>query len=50
MPRVKIFRKLDASSFFWQTKLDVESSKLCTFNSPFELSIHSNVLQNQVHA
>ena len=31
----KYFSKLDASSGFWQMKLDDESSKLCTFNSPF---------------
>ena len=31
----KYFSKLDASSGFWQMKLDNESSKLCTFNSPF---------------
>ena len=30
----KYFSKLDASSGFWQMKLDNESSKLCTFNSP----------------
>ena len=31
----KYFSKLDASSGFWQMKLDTASSKLCTFNSPF---------------
>lgn len=31
----KYFSKLDASSGFWQLKLDSASSKLCTFNSPF---------------
>lgn len=31
----KYFSKLDASSGFWQLKLDDASSKLCTFNSPF---------------
>lgn len=31
----KYFSKLDASSGFWQMKLDEPSSKLCTFNSPF---------------
>lgn len=29
------FSKLDASSSFWQIKLDEESSDLCTFNTPF---------------
>ena len=29
------FSKLDASSGYWQTKLDEESSKLLCFNSPF---------------
>lgn len=31
----KYFSKLDASSGFWQMKLDDSSSRLCTFNSPF---------------
>ena len=31
----KWFSKLDASSGFWQLKLDQESSKLCTFITPF---------------
>ena len=35
MPNTKIFSVLDASSGFWQIKLDQESSKLCTFNTPF---------------
>ncbi|KAJ8044099.1 hypothetical protein HOLleu_11471 [Holothuria leucospilota] len=34
MPNAKVFSVLDASSGFWQIKLDKESSKLCTFNSP----------------
>uniref|UniRef100_A0A8C6PJV3 Gypsy retrotransposon integrase-like protein 1 n=1 Tax=Nothobranchius furzeri TaxID=105023 RepID=A0A8C6PJV3_NOTFU len=33
--KAKYFSKLDASSGFWQLKLDEASSKLCTFNSPF---------------
>ena len=32
---VKFFSKLDASTGFWQIKLDPESSKLTFFNSPF---------------
>lgn len=35
MPEARIFSILDAISGFWQTKLDYESSKLYTFNSPF---------------
>lgn len=30
----KRFSKLDASSGFWQTKLDEASSRFCTFNTP----------------
>ncbi|XP_056000463.1 uncharacterized protein K02A2.6-like [Ostrea edulis] len=36
MPGAKVYSKLDATSGFWQTKIDEESSKLCTFNSSFE--------------
>ena len=35
MPNAKYFSVLDASSGFWQVKLDCNSAKLCTFNSPF---------------
>ena len=31
----KMFSKLDASSGYWQIKVDDESSKLLTFNTPF---------------
>ena len=31
----KVFSTLDASSGFWQVKLDDISANLCTFNSPF---------------
>lgn len=31
----KYFSKLDASSGFWQLKLDEASSKQCTFNTPY---------------
>lgn len=31
----KYFSKLDASSGFWQVCLDKESSRICTFNTPF---------------
>jgi hypothetical protein len=35
MPDAKVFTKLDATSGYWQLKLDEESSKLCTFNTPY---------------
>ena len=35
IPGAKVFSTLDAKSRFWQIKLSEESSKLCTFNSPF---------------
>ena len=35
MPKAKGFSVLDATSGYWQVKLDGESSKLCTFNTPF---------------
>ena len=31
------FSKFDATSGFWHVKLDAESSKLCTMNTPFGL-------------
>ena len=31
----KYFSKLDASSGYWQMKLDEDSSKLCVFNTLF---------------
>lgn len=34
MPKAKVFSVLDANHGFWQIKLDEESSKLCTFNTP----------------
>ena len=35
LPNAKIFCKMDCTSGFWQLELDDESSKLCTFNTPF---------------
>ncbi|XP_052768253.1 uncharacterized protein K02A2.6-like [Mya arenaria] len=35
MPEAKVFSTIDATSGFWQLKLDTESSKLTTFNTPF---------------
>lgn len=35
MPDAKVFSTLDATSGFWQMKLDEESSKLTTFNTPY---------------
>ena len=35
MPNAKIFSVLDANHGFWQVKLTPESTKLCTFNTPF---------------
>ena len=35
MPNANVFTVLDAVSGFWQVELDEESSKLCTFNTPF---------------
>ena len=35
MPNATVFSILDASSGFWQIKLDQESAKLCNFNTPF---------------
>ena len=35
MPNAKVFSVLDANSGFWQIQLDHESSRLCTFNTPF---------------
>lgn len=35
MTGAQFFSTLDASSGFYQIKLDEESAKLCTFNAPF---------------
>ncbi|XP_077862565.1 uncharacterized protein LOC144344556 [Saccoglossus kowalevskii] len=35
MPNAKLFSKLDARSGYWQIALDEQSSKLCTFNTPW---------------
>ena len=36
MSDAKYFSKLDASNGYWQIKVDEESSKLLTFNTPFD--------------
>jgi hypothetical protein len=58
MPKAKYFSELDANQGFWQIKLDEESSKLCTFNTPigryrflrlpFGISSASEVFQRSV--
>ena len=35
MPNAKNVSNLDATSGFWQLRLDEPSSKLCTFNTPY---------------
>lgn len=35
LSKAKYFTVLDASSGFWQLRLDEASSGLCTFNTPF---------------
>lgn len=35
MPNAKVFSVVDANQGFWQIQLDEESSRLCTFNTPF---------------
>ena len=34
MPQAKVFSVLEATSGYWQVKLDEACSKLCTFNTP----------------
>lgn len=44
MPEARIFSILDATSGFWQTKLDYEShTKLYTFNSPFRRYVNDSL-------
>ena len=55
MPNAKVFSVLDASSGFWQVKLDTPSAKLCNFNAlfgiymfkclPFGLSSSQDIFQ-----
>jgi hypothetical protein len=35
MPGAKFFSKIDANAGYWQIQLDDESSKICTFNTPW---------------
>lgn len=58
MPNAKYFSVLDANQGFWQIKLDHESSKLCTMNTPigryrflrlpFGISSASEVFQRSI--
>lgn len=36
MARASYFSKLDAAQGFWQIQLDEESSRYCTFNTPYD--------------
>ena len=56
MPQAKVFSVLDATSGYWQVKLDDASSKFCTFNTsygryrftrlPFGIKCFSTACQN----
>ena len=47
MPEAKVFSVLDATSGYWQMKLNEESSKLCTFNTPFgRIPLHTTTIRN----
>lgn len=35
MPNARVFSVVDANHGFWQVHLDEETSKLCTFNTPY---------------
>ena len=35
MPQANVFSVLDATSGYWQVKVDEATSKLCTFNTPY---------------
>lgn len=58
IPNAKYFSVLDANQGFWQIKLDHESSKLCTMNTPigryrflrlpFGISSASEVFQRSI--
>lgn len=41
MPEAKVFSVLDATSGYWQVRMDEESSKLCTFNKRLPFGIKS---------
>ena len=49
MPGAKFFTKFDASSGYWQIKVDQESSKLLTFATPFG-RYHFKLLPYGIHS
>ena len=53
MSGAKYFSKLDASNGYWQIKVDEQSSRLLTFNTPFgryRLSVYHSAYSAQVRS